>query len=810
MKSKEIIGKLIELLSGDKNVSEFYKDHRQWAVTRKQCWDSDRIRIGVIGVTSSGKSTLINALLGCDILSSAVAPSSSQLVTCSYGKKHAAQVYFENGTKIELAGKDFSIEKVSEYSDERKNSKNIKGVKNIEIQSPDFSLSQEVVLIDSPGLDAYGLELHEKLTLETLIPTVDICMYVTTTKTNSDGKAREILNTVSKYDCPLVIIQNMIDAVNPSFSGDKTKLQLIKEHYDRVSKLVHESSIKDKSKVKIVQVSAKNAGNWRMKELGYHTETEITKKQYEESGYESLLKAVNDLLNEKKPEIEQQRLKNIDDRVRILTGDIDSRVSNAPVVSMGTETDYSEMEQNLDRLQTNIVSGLNEIKTEYKKQRSFLEEELEEKLTVAKITQIVNEVNQLVNTTGEKICSIVSNSNSEIQKLGLKLNISMRDFAEAPSFALYRDLIVEKKTTEKSVLADGDGHILAGARSWLGDKVGHPEWGRHYEYKTSIVTDIEATKNRQSERLSQAMDQYEKVYCHWKDTSFQKASKQIGNQIKAEKEAGQERKQKQLVGEKLLELQQGLQQLQKKYQGQISAVKKNADAGTLEAFSSNRKVEQIEVNGISEKLYKFAQKAKQQQHQKVFEELVKEEGLVNYTPVVIGWDQESINDFCWQSGIRAPKVFNLLKDKLTPVYGGHRCYFVLVNTTQFGSAEKQIREAELEKQITEQDYIVWVIQDFVEILGSGDVREAIDSMQEFRTGYLPGIRSINMLNHPNPIYNIVYLEYQYQMPGTIEEEIEFIDRIKHQYREWCDSSVEKAIGKMIRNNKLSENGLKEE
>ncbi len=39
-----------------------------------------------------------------------------------------------------------------------------------------------ILLIDSPGLDAYGLENHEKLTLENLLPTIDVCIFVTTLK----------------------------------------------------------------------------------------------------------------------------------------------------------------------------------------------------------------------------------------------------------------------------------------------------------------------------------------------------------------------------------------------------------------------------------------------------------------------------------------------------------------------------------------------------------------------------------------------------------------------------------------------------
>ena len=79
-----------------------------WIKNRKLDWDNDRIRVGVIGVTSSGKSTLINAILGTDILSSAIAPSSGQLVCCSYGEEARIIIHFEDGTQRILSNKNFS------------------------------------------------------------------------------------------------------------------------------------------------------------------------------------------------------------------------------------------------------------------------------------------------------------------------------------------------------------------------------------------------------------------------------------------------------------------------------------------------------------------------------------------------------------------------------------------------------------------------------------------------------------------------------------------------------------------------------
>lgn len=69
-KSLELLNNIIALLSKSKNakIIERYKGDIKWLEDRKIKWDKNKIRVGIIGITSSGKSTLINAILGKEIL----------------------------------------------------------------------------------------------------------------------------------------------------------------------------------------------------------------------------------------------------------------------------------------------------------------------------------------------------------------------------------------------------------------------------------------------------------------------------------------------------------------------------------------------------------------------------------------------------------------------------------------------------------------------------------------------------------------------------------------------------------------------
>ncbi|HNZ66624.1 MAG TPA: dynamin family protein, partial [Planctomycetota bacterium] len=72
------IKNLFHYLPADDYLSGFQK----WFEDRLTDWGKTAIRIGLVGITSAGKSTFINAMAGEDILPRGAQPTSGVLVIC--------------------------------------------------------------------------------------------------------------------------------------------------------------------------------------------------------------------------------------------------------------------------------------------------------------------------------------------------------------------------------------------------------------------------------------------------------------------------------------------------------------------------------------------------------------------------------------------------------------------------------------------------------------------------------------------------------------------------------------------------------
>ncbi len=101
----------------------------------------------VLGQFKRGKTTLINSLLGKELLPAAVVPLTSIVTVISYGEMLEITVCFRDDRYDTIL-----LEQLSGYITEAENPNNDKNVKEVHILYPSPYLKEGVRLIDTPGV----------------------------------------------------------------------------------------------------------------------------------------------------------------------------------------------------------------------------------------------------------------------------------------------------------------------------------------------------------------------------------------------------------------------------------------------------------------------------------------------------------------------------------------------------------------------------------------------------------------------------------------------------------------------------------
>ena len=131
-----------------------YQGHAECLADLEKRLEQGRFHLAVLGQVKRGKSTLLNALLGEDVLPTAVVPLTAIPTFIQYGHERTLRVrYLDNRPDTVMKGEPLKWlqTQLSEYVSEDNNPKNEKGVREVEITHP-APILRDVVLIDTPGI----------------------------------------------------------------------------------------------------------------------------------------------------------------------------------------------------------------------------------------------------------------------------------------------------------------------------------------------------------------------------------------------------------------------------------------------------------------------------------------------------------------------------------------------------------------------------------------------------------------------------------------------------------------------------------
>ena len=165
---------------------------------------SNAFNLVVVGQFKRGKTSLINALLGADILPVAVVPLTSIVTIITWGEALRIKVYFNNGKIAEIKS-----ESLVEYVTEKGNPKNAKDVREVILTYPSLYLKDGVRLIDTPGVGS--IYQHNTDVAYQYLPKSDAVLFLLSVDQPMSKAELDFLSDVKEYSNKIFFVLNKAD-----------------------------------------------------------------------------------------------------------------------------------------------------------------------------------------------------------------------------------------------------------------------------------------------------------------------------------------------------------------------------------------------------------------------------------------------------------------------------------------------------------------------------------------------------------------------------------------------------------------------
>ena len=193
-------------------LADFFTQRGQGARLWRACALADKLateqfNLVVLGQFKRGKSTLINALLGADLLPTAVIPLTSIVTIIQYGPQPHAVVRCLDGRTLEVDITDLAL-----YSTERDNPENIKGVAQVEVAFPSPFLRSGVRLVDTPGVGS--VYASNTGTTYDYLPQADAAIVVLAADQPISQAEIDFVHEAAQYAAKFFFVLNKIDLLS--------------------------------------------------------------------------------------------------------------------------------------------------------------------------------------------------------------------------------------------------------------------------------------------------------------------------------------------------------------------------------------------------------------------------------------------------------------------------------------------------------------------------------------------------------------------------------------------------------------------
>lgn len=158
----------------------------------------------VAGAFKRGKSTVINALLGAELLPVGVIPVTSVVTLLKYGPAPKAAVGFVTGEEREVP-----LAQIAQYATERANPGNIKGVSEVTVAHPSEWLRGGTRLVDTPGIGS--VHQHNTDVAYRFLPQADAVLFVAAADQPIGRAELDFLSHIRQYAGKVFCLLNKAD-----------------------------------------------------------------------------------------------------------------------------------------------------------------------------------------------------------------------------------------------------------------------------------------------------------------------------------------------------------------------------------------------------------------------------------------------------------------------------------------------------------------------------------------------------------------------------------------------------------------------
>ena len=168
---------------------------------------SNHFNLVVVGEFKRGKSSILNALIGADILPVGVVPLTAIATVLQYGQQAQLKVAFNDGTE-----QVHPLDELWDYATEKGNPENIKDVAEVRINWPSPWLKNGVRLVDTPGIGS--IYRHNSDVTRDFLPKADAVLFVLSVDQPVGQAEYDFLQEVRAYAGKVFFLLNKADLLS--------------------------------------------------------------------------------------------------------------------------------------------------------------------------------------------------------------------------------------------------------------------------------------------------------------------------------------------------------------------------------------------------------------------------------------------------------------------------------------------------------------------------------------------------------------------------------------------------------------------